>query len=137
MATGFNVRKTGLDRTSIDPGTFDGFVKSVDGALFVSNATQGDEQVSIDAGAIDIPTQVWKSYTINPSNPITNPYQIVNSENIKKDGALWLIRILLNGIELDTDEFNIAPNKRTITLNLPNGLTIDNADELKIWYVKE
>jgi hypothetical protein len=102
-----------------------------------SNATQGDEQVSIDAGAIDIPTQVWKSYTVNPSNPITNPYQIVNSENIKKDGTLWLIRILLNGIELDTDEFAIAPNKRTITLNLPNGLTIDNADELKIWYVKE
>jgi len=138
MATGADVRKSGIDRSSIDAIVFDGFVKSVDNTLYVTNSVTGDETVSIDPGNIDLPSQLWKTYTINPTNPIINPYSFINSENIKKDDQNhWLIRILMNGIELDSDEFTINVNKRTVTLNLPNGLTIDNTDELKIWYVKE
>ena len=137
MATGSNIRKTTLDKVSIEPLAFDGLLKKENDNLYILNSVLGDQVYQIDTSNISVTSQSWKSYTVNPVNPVFNPYQIVNSEDIKKDGTLWLIRILLNGIELDTDEFTIAPNKRTITLNLPNGLTIDNADELKIWYVKE
>ncbi len=137
MATGANIRKTTLDKVSIEPLAFDGLLKKENDNLYILNSVLGDQVYQIDTSNISVTSQSWKSYTVNPVNPVFNPYQIVNSEDIKKDGALWLIRILLNGIELDSDEFTIAPNKRTITLNLPNGLTIDNADELKIWYVKE
>lgn len=137
MATGSNIRKTTLDKVSIEPLAFDGLLKKENDNLYILNSVLGDQVYQIDTSNVSTASQSWKSYTVNPVNPVFNPYQIVNSEDIKKDGTLWLIRILLNGIELDTDEFTIAPNKRTITLNLPNGLTIDNADELKIWYVKE
>lgn len=138
MATGADVRKSGIDRSSIDPIVFDGLVKSIDNTLYVNNSVTGDETVSIDAGNIDLPSQLWKTYTINPVNPIINPYSFINPENINKDADnKWLLRILMNGIELDSDEFTVNINKRTVTLSLPNGLTIDDSDELKVWYVKE
>ena len=49
-----------------------------------------------------------------------------------------MIRVLLNGLELDYNEVIVSnADKRTITLDLENNLTIDNTDELKVWYVKE
>jgi len=138
MATGAQVRKTKLDRSSIEDSAFNGYIKSVQDILYVTDTINGDSEVTINPGNVGSAGQNWETFTINPTNPVVNPFQFSTNNNIKKDtDNKSLIRILFNGLELDSDEFVVAANKRLVTLSLPNNLTIDNTDELKIWYVKE
>ncbi len=138
MATGANVRKTSFDVTSINKTTFDSLIKEKDGKLFVSDSINGDQELVIDTSNINVQAQAWKTYNKIPVAPVTNPYSFVNPENINKENNKWMIRVLLNGLELDYNEVIVSnADKRTITLDLENNLTIDNTDELKVWYVKE
>jgi len=138
MATGANVRKTNFDVTSISRTTFDSLIKEKDGKLFVSDSINGDQELVIDSSNINVQAQAWKTYNKIPVAPVTNPYSFVNPEKINKENNKWMIRVLLNGLELDYNEVIVSnADKRTITLDLENNLTIDNTDELKVWYVKE
>jgi hypothetical protein len=138
MATGANVRKTNFDVTSINKNTFDTLIKEKDGKLFVSDSVNGDQELVIDTSNINIQAQAWKTYNKIPVAPVANPYSFINPENINKENNKWMIRILLNGLELDYNEVIVSnADKRTITLDLENNLTIDHTDELKVWYVKE
>jgi hypothetical protein len=138
MATGANVRKTSFDVTSINKTTFDSLIKEKDGKLFVSDSINGDQELVIDTSNINVQAQAWNTYNKIPVAPVTNPYSFVNPENINKENNKWMIRVLLNGLELDYNEVIVSnADKRTITLDLENNLTIDNTDELKVWYVKE
>lgn len=134
LKSGYKVRKTAIDKENIEPKLLEGYVKNVDGQL-VSTDENGNE-VEIDLGNIQVTSSLWKTYTINPAVNDVAIYTFVNPENIYKTGGVWSIRVLLNGIELDSDEISVAANNHTVTLTLQNNLTIDSTDELKVWYIK-
>lgn len=134
LKSGYKVRKTAIDKENIEPRLLEGYVKNVDGQL-VSTDENGNE-VEIDLGNIQVTSSLWKRYTINPAVNDVAIYTFVNPENIYKTGGVWSIRVLLNGIELDSDEISVAANNHTVTLTLQNNLTIDSTDELKVWYIK-
>lgn len=134
LKSGYKVRKTAIDKENIEPKLLEGYVKNVDGQL-VSTDENGNE-VEIDLGNMQVTSSLWKTYTINPAVNDVAIYTFVNPENIYKTGGVWSIRVLLNGIELDSDEISVAANNHTVTLTLQNNLTIDSTDELKVWYIK-
>lgn len=134
LKSGYKVRKTAIDKENIEPKLLEGYVKNVDGQL-VSVDGNGNE-TQIDLGNIQVTSSLWKTYTINPAVNDVAIYTFVNPENIYKTGGVWSIRVLLNGIELDSDEISVAANNHTVTLTLQNNLTIDSTDELKVWYIK-
>lgn len=134
LKSGYKVRKTAIDKENIEPKLLEGYVKNVDGQL-VSTDENGNE-VEVDLGNIQVTSSLWKTYTINPAVNDVAIYTFVNPENIYKTGGVWSIRVLLNGIELDSDEISVAANNHTVTLTLQNNLTIDSTDELKVWYIK-
>lgn len=134
LKSGYKVRKTAIDKENIEPKLLEGYVKNVGGQL-VSTDENGNE-VEVDLGNIQVTSSLWKTYTINPAVNDVAIYTFVNPENIYKTGGVWSIRVLLNGIELDSDEISVAANNHTVTLTLQNNLTIDSTDELKVWYIK-
>lgn len=134
LKSGYKVRKTAIDKENIEPKLLEGYVKNVDGQL-VSTDENGNE-TQIDLGNIQVTSSTWKTYTINPAVNGVAIYIFVNPEDIYKTGGAYSIRVLLNGIELDSDEISVAANNHTVTLNLQNNLTIDSTDELKVWYIK-
>lgn len=136
LKSGYKVRKTAIDKENVEPRLLEGYVKNVNGQLISYDENGNETQVQIDVGDLQLNLPVWKTYTINPAVNNANPYSFVNPEDIYKTNNQWSIRVLLNGIELDSDEITVAANNKTVTLNLLNDLTIDSTDELKIWYIK-
>lgn len=136
LKSGYKVRKTAIDKENIEPKLLEGYVRNVNGQLISYDENGNETQVQIDVGDLQLNLPVWKTYTINPAVNNANPYSFVNPEDIYKTNNQWSIRVLLNGIELDSDEITVAANNKTVTLNLLNDLTIDSTDELKIWYIK-
>ena len=136
LKSGYKVRKTAIDKENIEPKLLEGYVRNVDGQLISYDENGNETQIQIDVGDLQLNLPVWKTYTINPAVNNANPYSFVNPEDIYKTNNQWSIRVLLNGIELDSDEITVAANNKTVTLNLLNDLTIDSTDELKIWYIK-
>lgn len=134
LKSGYKVRKTAIDKENIEPKLLEGYVRNVDGQLISTD--ENGNQVEINLGNIQVTSSLWKTYTINPAVNNVAIYTFVNPENIYKTGGVWSIRVLLNGIEFDSDEISVAANNHTVTLTLQNNLTIDSTDELKVWYIK-
>lgn len=134
---GYKVSKTAIDKENIAPKLLENYIKNVNGQLISTDEEGNESQIQIDVGDLQLSNiPLWKSYTIQPAVNNVAIYTFVNPEDIYKDNNIWSIRVLLNGIELDSDEISVAANNHTVTLNLQNNLTIDSTDELKVWYIK-
>lgn len=134
---GYKVSKTAIDKENIAPKLLENYIKNVNGQLISIDEEGNESQIQIDVGDLQLSNiPLWKFYTIQPAVNNVAIYTFVNPEDIYKDNNIWSIRVLLNGIELDSDEISVAANNHTVTLNLQNNLTIDNTDELKVWYIK-
>jgi hypothetical protein len=134
---GYKISKTKIDKENIGPKLLEGYVKNVNGQLISTDENGNESQIQIDVGDLQLENvPFWKTYTINPAVNNANPYSFVNPEQIHKANNKYSIRVLLNGIELDSDEIAVAANNTSVTLTLLNDLTIDSTDELKIWYIK-
>lgn len=135
--TGYKISKTKIDKENITPKLLQNYIKNTNGQLTSVDENGNESQIQIDVGDLQLSNiPLWKSYTIQPAANNVSIYIFVNPETIYKDNGVWSLRVLLNGIELDSDEISVAGNNQTVTLNLQNNLTIDSTDELKVWYIK-
>jgi len=84
-------------------------------------------------------TTEWISEEVVVANTIAaDGHDIILDNPIKQVNNNYQVRVLLNGLELAENEFEIDPDDdKTITLNLPDQVyPIAVGETFKIWYVK-
>ncbi len=83
-------------------------------------------------------TTEWISEEVVVDAPINaDGHNIVLDNEIKQVNNNYQVRVLLNGLELAENEFVVADDNKTITLDLPGQVyPIEVGETFKVWYVK-
>lgn len=129
------INKTLIKRNNVEQRDLTNFLKVNDQNIIVLNEIGETYQVPTDN--IPLPNSFWKVYEFTLSSTPVGIYSFQVPTNIKNNAAVWQVQIALNGLELAYSEMLVSQDKRTITLNLSNGITLETGDKLKISYISE
>lgn len=130
------INKTLIKRVSVEQRDLTNFLKVNDENVIVLNEIGATYQVPIE-NIPDISNSFWKIHEFTLSSTPVGIYSFQVPTNIKKNATVWQVQIALNGLELAYSEMLVSEDKRTITLNLSNGITLEIGDKLKISYISE
>jgi DNA/RNA endonuclease G (NUC1) len=129
------INKTLIKRNNVEQRDLTNFLKVNDQNIIVLNEI--GETYQVPADNIPLPNSFWKVYEFTLSSTPVGIYSFQVPTNIKNNAAVWQVQIALNGLELAYSEMLVSQDKRTITLNLSNGITLETGDKLKISYISE
>ena len=137
MGFKYTFKKTSLDSDSVNTQqVLVNTIQKVDGNLVYNDPELGQVPFTIDAGSINIDTYNWQKENINSPVAPTRPFVFTLSSMIKKLNNQYQIRILFNGIEVNSSEFTIGLDHKTITLTLVKNMQVRPTDSVVVWYVK-
>ena len=129
------ISKTIIKRKNVEQRDLTNFLKVNDENIIVLNEI--GETYQVPSQNIPLPNSFWKIHEFTLASTPQGVYSFEVPNNIKKDGTVWQVQIALNGLELQYSEMLISANKRTIALNLSNGVTLETGDKLKVSYISE